>query len=580
MPYQATTIATAVNRLNTSYYLPAIQREFVWSPSQIIQLFDSLMRGYPISTFLFWELGSDSRNLWDIYRFIERFDPRDGHNDPQSAVGIQQPVLVLDGQQRLTSLLIGLKGSYTARRRHGRRQDASAWATNKLYLDLLQDHRQEPEDGEMGIRYGFEFRPDIAANDGSHSWFKVGRILEFDREDCFQQFRYEQRDALPDTLTPIQRQTFEMNLEKLHRVVWRDEVISYYTEQNQEFDRVLDIFVRANAGGTKLSKSDLLLSMVVAHWGNMNAREEIYGFVGRLNRDLIRRNAFDKDFVMKSCLVLTDLEVVYRIQNFTSENLRHIQQHWEAIKDAIARGVALVNSFGIDGENLTSTNALIPIIYYLFKNPGTTLQGTTPFDVGNARAIRRWLIVALLTGAFGRASDNLLRGIRENMSALPPRADFPVAAINTTIARTGLSAASAVDEVLEMRYSGQQTFLALSLLYDYNLWGATEHHQDHIFPRSLFRQDRPEFAGLSAERQNRYRDLMDSFANLELLTAQENLGRSDTDYQAWLTTRDTGFRATHLIPADDSLLSFDRFEEFVAAREDRIRQRLAGLLTP
>jgi uncharacterized protein with ParB-like and HNH nuclease domain len=55
----------------------------------------------------------------------------------------------------------------------------------------------------------------------------------------------------------------------------------YYTETDQDYDRVLDIFVRANEGGTKLSKSDLLLSMVTSSWDGVNAREEIFNFVDR-----------------------------------------------------------------------------------------------------------------------------------------------------------------------------------------------------------------------------------------------------------------------------------------------------------
>jgi hypothetical protein len=55
MGYLSDRVATTVGRLNVSYFLPAIQREFVWHPEQVVRLFDSLLRGYPISSFLFWE---------------------------------------------------------------------------------------------------------------------------------------------------------------------------------------------------------------------------------------------------------------------------------------------------------------------------------------------------------------------------------------------------------------------------------------------------------------------------------------------------------------------------------------------
>src|SRR5687767_5635977 len=109
MSYRSDTIATAVKRLNVQCFLPAIQREFVWPPEKIVQLFDSLMRGYPIGSFLFWELEPDSRDKWQIYKFVDEGSQGGVHNPPASGHGVQQLTLVLDGQQRLTSLLIGLR---------------------------------------------------------------------------------------------------------------------------------------------------------------------------------------------------------------------------------------------------------------------------------------------------------------------------------------------------------------------------------------------------------------------------------------------------------------------------------------
>ncbi len=73
MGYQSITISTVISRLNIQYFLPAIQREFVWDTDQIVQLFDSIMRGYPISSFLFWELKPENREKWEVYRFIDHW---------------------------------------------------------------------------------------------------------------------------------------------------------------------------------------------------------------------------------------------------------------------------------------------------------------------------------------------------------------------------------------------------------------------------------------------------------------------------------------------------------------------------
>ncbi len=119
MPYQEETIKTIVDRLNTQYFLPSIQRHYVWKPDQIVLLFDSIMRGYPISSFLFWELKQENRNNWEVYKFAEIANSEGtNHIKHPSNDGIQNLTLVLDGQQRLTSMQIGLKGRYRIRKRY------------------------------------------------------------------------------------------------------------------------------------------------------------------------------------------------------------------------------------------------------------------------------------------------------------------------------------------------------------------------------------------------------------------------------------------------------------------------------
>jgi hypothetical protein len=584
VPYQSCTIATAVGKLNVQYYLPAIQREFVWKPEQIVQLFDSLMRGYPISTFLFWDLKPENRDRWDIYRFIEHFHANETHNDLASTAGLPQLTLVLDGQQRLTSLLIGLKGSYTLKKKYRRWDDPNAWVKHTLYLDLFKDPDRESEDGDLGVRYGFAFLPDKPANDDEHHWFRVRDILDFDGEDRFEKFKYEERDKLPDTVTRGQQRVFEKNLDRLYRVVWKNDVISYYTELDQDYDRVLDIFVRANEGGTRLSKSDLLLSMVTSKWSGVNAREEIYGFVERVNNQLARKNDFDKDFVLKTCLVLTDLPVQYKVDNFSNANLALIQSKWEAIKTAIEGGVNVVNWFGIDRDTLTSANALIPVVYYLYRHPGLHLRAATAVaEVRAATAIRRWLTAALLNGVFGGTSDNMLRDTRKVLQDHAVHPDFPIDALNAEVAKTGRTTAfddAAVANVLDIAYGRQVTFLALSLLYDDNSWGSMAFQQDHIFPRSKFTPKRLADSGLSADKQVRYAGLVDRLGNLQLLLPHENQAKSDQEFQEWLKSRDQDYRRRHLIPDDPALYDFSKFEEFVQAREELIRLRLRSLLAP
>jgi hypothetical protein len=577
MSYRSENIATVVKRLNVQYFLPGIQREFVWSPEQIIQLFDSIMRGYPISSFLFWELQPENRDNWQAYRFLDKASYGGAHNEAASTAGVQQLTLILDGQQRLTSLLIGLRGTYVMKKKYKRWDSPDAWIKQKLYVDLFKDpNGHEDGGGDAGIYYGFAFLEKAPPPNTEHHWFPVGHILDFDSEKAFDDFRDDSEEKLSGELKIRQKTVFRKNLERIYRAVWKDEVIAYYTEVDQDYDRVLDIFIRANEGGTKLSKSDLLLSMITSNWDGVNARDEIYGFVERINDSLTRKNYFDKDFVMKSCLVLSDLPVAYKVGNFNNKNLLLIQRNWDGIKSAVERAVDLTNFFGIDRDNLTSANALIPIIYYFYQRPAMTLRGSTPFDARNAGAIRKWLAMALLNGVLGGSSDSMLRDIRAVLQRRPSKQDdFPVVEINIAIEQAGRKAAFdsvAIENILSLTYGKQVSFLALTLLYDELGWGTMSFHKDHIFPQALFRWKHLEDIG-----KTEWYYTKDRLANLALLLSHENVGKSDESFDKWIQTRDKEFVKRHLIPSAPSLWKEGRFADFMQEREKLIRARLETL---
>jgi hypothetical protein len=227
-------------------------------------------------------------NYWEIYKFIENFKFGDTHNELVEPDG-RDVVLVLDGQQRLTSLIIGLRGTFSLRSKYGRRQNPDSWSRQRLYIDLLKDPTTASDDGdheEIGVTYGLRFFENEPRSDTNHLWMKVGRILDCTSDDAFDRLDEEMLARLPAETPRSIRRIAVKNLERLHRTIWKDLVITYYTEKDQSYDRVLDIFIRANDGGTKLSKSDLLLSMITSKWEGMSARQEIYDFVEHLNNNL------------------------------------------------------------------------------------------------------------------------------------------------------------------------------------------------------------------------------------------------------------------------------------------------------
>jgi uncharacterized protein with ParB-like and HNH nuclease domain len=579
MSYSSTTIAKIIDQVNRSYFLPAIQRPYVWEPEQIIALFDSLLKGYPISTFLFWEIKPENRNNWEIYKFVEQFKYGDTHNESAETDG-REINLVLDGQQRLTSLLIGLRGSYTVKLKGKRWDNPSAWVKQKLYIDIFKDpNSDESDDEDIGITYGLKFFSDQPNPTAAHHWFKVGSILDFDDEDRFNAHIETLAENLPDATTQAQRRTAKKNLNNLYRKLWKDEAISFFTEKNQSYDRVLDIFIRANDGGTKLSKSDLLLSMITSKWDGVNARDEIFSFVDRLNDQLDRKNDFNKDFVMRSCLVISDLDHIYKVSNFTNEALLKIQNNWQKIRSSLERTTKLINRFGIDRDTLTSVNALHPIAYYLSK-VDASLEGSTEFDLSNRRKVRRWLLGALLNRIFGGNSDQTIGVARQIIkeSALTSR-DFPYEALcEGLFKRRGRVVnfdANNLDSLLDTQYKSPTCFLALSLLDDEKNWGTSSYHIDHIIPKSLCTESKLIKTGMNEIDAKESINYVNRLGNLQLLLDHENIGKSDGQFDEWIKTRDSNFLERNLIPKNKDLWRPEKLKEFVEAREELIREYLS-----
>lgn len=221
---------------NNKYVLPAIQREFVWKPEQICKLFDSLMQGYPFGTFLLWTVNPENISRYKFYEFMRNYHERDNpHCAPLDDVPAGPIIAVLDGQQRLTALNIGLRGSMTLKLANKWWNNASAFPKKQLYLNVSKN--DEP-DGE-GVRYQFEFLTEERAkrSEPNECWFPVNDVLAILKPTELTKWAnsrlpQEHLDAANDILY------------KLYEVVCVSKVIAYYEEQSQDLEMVLNIFTR------------------------------------------------------------------------------------------------------------------------------------------------------------------------------------------------------------------------------------------------------------------------------------------------------------------------------------------------
>src|SRR3954454_24439680 len=133
------------------YLLPAIQREFVWDTNQIRKLVDSVMLGYPIGSFLLWNVEPAKAAGFTFYNFLTDSHQRDHPYATKATVAAGHPTIaILDGQQRLTALNIAMYGSHAEKKKYAWWNSPDAFPKKRLYLDLLQD---APEEQDLGLHF-------------------------------------------------------------------------------------------------------------------------------------------------------------------------------------------------------------------------------------------------------------------------------------------------------------------------------------------------------------------------------------------------------------------------------------------
>ena len=566
MDYIPIRASDLIRKVNRDMFLPAIQRELVWEPYRIERLFDSIMSDYPIGTFLFWKLKEENKEEWPIYEFIQDYDQNSPHNKLANMHGITRDIdLVIDGQQRISSLFIGLRGSY--------RYFYYRWRKAYLYLNLLKPGIPDEENPEE-LTYQFSFREnDWTSDENTEYWYPVGRILDFDDSEDAKSDLKQHLAHLPDE----KKDRANKLIGRLHTRIHTITIGNYYGERSQDYEKVLQIFVRANSGGKPLEYSDLLLATATAKWKTLDARSEIHDFTDSIN-EIGKGFKFGKDFVLKACLYLCkDLPVQYKVKNFTQNNLETIEDNWYNIKDSLTTTIRLISRYGLYAKNVVAPLALLPIAYYLQNRGNANFDASTKQeDVQIQDIIRKWFIIVTLKRAFGGSSDTTLTRLRVLLKDLDSVSEFPVEDLYKSLAIEPAFNEDEIDRILHYKSSGRYTNLILSLLYPDKFWKDNSFHIDHIFPSSQFNRRSLRQKGYSDERVESYMELHDCIPNLQLLEDSENLAKNATPFAQWISTRHDGFRNRHLIPsmADYDL---DYFDDFWKARRELIVKNLLAI---
>lgn len=577
------TIKRVLERIQArEYVLPAIQREFVWGRQDIALLFDSLLRKYPIGSFLFWRVQPEHSLDFRFYEFMTKYHERDfRHNPILQLAAPRELTAILDGQQRLSALAIGLTGSHTEKLPRKWANNPDSFPTTYLFCELCHEARLD----EPNMMYRFEFLTEGRAADenenfkGQRLWYPVKEILGMENGPPL--LDYLHRNHLEgEPLTRAFR-----TIDRLWNAMHSDLVISYHEEDDQDIDRVLDIFIRVNSGGTKLSYSDLLLSIATAQWKDLDAREALHSLVDDMNRTGQGFN-FSKDLVLKSALVLKDVpNTRFNVKNFTHDNMQRIEAGWPRIETAMRVGTRLLASFGFSDRTLVADSVLIPVADYLHMRGLDDSFATSEAWRADRLRIKDWVTRSLLkAGIWGSALDTLLIELRKVIRERGAAA-FPVRDLESAMARQGKSlrfTEEEIDDLADMVYGSRRIFPTLALLYP-GVDVRNEFHIDHVFPRSLLKPKDLREQGFDDKAIDSIQRLSNGLPNLQLLEGPINESKQAQLPSAWAESRfGAGSEAlSHYLAANDLVGLPEDVHGFIAfaqQRRESTRARLVRLL--
>lgn len=530
--------------------LPEMQREYVWTAAKVRDLFDSLYRGYPSGVILVWEPSAEEDSVLDTRSFAVQASDRG-----------RRSLLLLDGQQRLTSLSAVLRGEPVQVKSRKRPVELlfNLDHPDELASVMEADSEDADDEAELSIEEKLRRRAFIVGTNKlavQKQWVKVSSIFRCDSSiDILEDKGYDiaalDRDA---------RRKYTQRLDAVRAIrnyQYRVEIL----EKDKSYQEVTEIFVRVNSLGARLRSSDLALAQITATWKGSLA---IFTEYEKLTDD--RRFHLDLSTILRTLLVLTTDQA--RFSRAGSLSRAALESGWERTKKALdfAHNF-IVNDVGVESPVvLTSPFFMATVAYW------GDLHGYW-FEEQEKAAFRRWLLIANVKSRYSRGSSETLLeqdlhelrstgvlGLMQRLVNQVGRLDITEDELAGRRPQSGafktfllaLRAKGAVDWesklLVSARHQGERD--------------AVEYH--HIFPEAYLRIVRP---GLTESTRN-------DIANLAIIGGSTNRHISKKAPSVYKESFDAATLAAHLVDFDNGLDRPENFEVFLALR----RAKMAVLL--
>lgn len=548
--------------------LPEMQRQYVWRSTRVRDLLDSLYRGYPSGAILLWE--------------TDEAVPLQDFAVSQSTNPYQSTRLLLDGQQRLTSLSAVIRGEPVSVR--GRRRpidllfnlehpDQLAVVTEVEEngddeddvdddSELIGDETDSSEDELLKRFNKMTFVVATRKLEQLPHWVKVSEVFKTDNDAPFLK-----RAGISGFDDP-QYEKYSQRLARLRGIrkyVYRMDVL----ERTLSYDEVTEIFVRVNSLGAKLRSSDLALAQITAKW-----RHSLQTFQDF--QKACAKTGFDLDLGLHLKNLMAFATGQSRFQIVGSLSVEKLQKGWKDACEGMEFALNFLRSnLGIDSPALLSSPFLLVVLAYFGHSRNYALSND------EARQLRYWALMANAKGRFSRGSsetilDQDLANIRQGgaVSELIDRLRLQFGRLDITAEELeGRNQRSALFKTmfLAFRAAGAKDWRShLAIALDHS---GVQHRLQfhHIFPKAVLKTS---FTAREA----------DDIANLAFIGGKTNRAISDKAPEVYLPPLvdelgEPAF-AAQCIPVEASLLEVESYKAFLLERRKRIATALNTFVGP
>lgn len=500
--------------------LPELQRGYVWKAAQVRDLFDSLYHNYPSGQLLLWE--------------TDDLPASHTASIEGAATGQRRPQLLLDGQQRLTSLAAVMLGK-----------------------PLVVRGRVRPIDIAFNL-FTEKFEVAGPRQRGQYGWVSLTKFYTRGAMSIFAELKLEAN-------TPEEKQQVYDRLNRLDNIrtyKYRVNVLEQLT-----YDEVTHIFVRINSGGTTLRSADLALAQVSSRWQGVTKEFEEY--LQQVNKNGLE---LDNGFLLRAILAVMTGQSRFALffrGDRQQTSVTELQSIWKRVKVALDTAINfLVHNCHIDRLGLLPTySVLIPLVVFFdrFGKNISTVQ---------ARELQRWVYMALVWTRYSASSET---AIDQDINSLDK--DRPIQNMIQNIEdkigkgrviterelqdQRSNSPYMLMSYVLARRAKAQDWFNGVVIGGDQQI----EFH--HIFPKALLRKK------YDLKEDSR---TVDQVANLAFLSPRANSRISSREPAEYLAGTEPQRLIAQSVPLNTELWRLDRFEDFVRERRTMLADRINQLL--